>query len=139
MRLTAFLVLVSVTGLLGAQTPEGAVRAVLDEQAAAWNEGDLQRFVRTYAPEATFVGKEVSQGAAALLDRYERTYPTRDRMGTLRFTILEVHLLGAEYASVIGRFHLERTAAAGGPADGIFTLLLRHSGKTWKIILDHTS
>jgi ketosteroid isomerase-like protein len=50
-----------------------------------------------------------------------------------------VRLLGADHASVIGRFHLDRTAEAGGPASGIFTLIFRKSEGAWRIILDHTS
>jgi uncharacterized protein (TIGR02246 family) len=139
MRLVALWVLLGSQGLVHGQSPEAAVRAVLDEQLRAWNEGDLPAFVRTYSAETLFVGKEVTRGNAGVLERYQRNYPTRERMGTLKFTDLEVRMLGQDFASVLGRFHLERTAAGGGPAQGIFTLLLERSGKTWTIILDHTS
>lgn len=119
--------------------PKDDVRAVLEEQTAAWNRGDLEAFVRTYSAETVFVGKEVTRGGKGVLERYRRTYPTRERMGTLSFDILEVRPLGSGYASVLGRFHLERSAAGGGNADGIFTLLLRKTPDGWKIILDHTS
>ena len=125
--------------MAASQTPESAVRAVLDEQMRAWNAGDLPAFVRTYSAETVFVGDEVTRGNAGLLERYRRRYPTREKMGTLRFTDIEVRMLGADYASVLGRFHLQRTAAGGGPANGVFTLVLRRSGTAWLIILDHTS
>jgi hypothetical protein len=48
-------------------------------------------------------------------------------------------MLGHDFASVLGRFHLERSEVAGGAARGIFTLLLKRSGESWTIILDHTS
>jgi uncharacterized protein (TIGR02246 family) len=139
MRLAALLVLLGSQALLTGQSPEGAVRAVLDEQMRAWNQGDLRAFVRTYSAETIFVGKEVTRGSAGVLERYQRNYPTRERMGTLRFTDIEVRMLGDEFASVLGRFHLQRTETAGGATQGVFTLLLRRSGKTWTIILDHTS
>jgi uncharacterized protein (TIGR02246 family) len=139
MQLVALWILLGNQGLLQGQSPEAAVRAVLDEQMRAWNEGDLRAFVRTYSSEALFVGKEVTRGNAGVLERYRRNYPTREPMGTLKFTDVEVRMLGQDFASVLGRFHLERTAAGGGPAQGIFTLLLERSGKTWTIILDHTS
>ena len=125
--------------LLAGQSPETGVRAVLDAQVKAWNDGDLKSFVRTYSADAVFVGTDVTRGAADLLERYRRKYPTRERMGTLEFTIVEVRMLGGDFASVIGRFHLERTAAGGGASEGLFTLLLKRSGETWTIILDHTS
>jgi uncharacterized protein (TIGR02246 family) len=139
MRTAALLILLGSQALFAEQSPKAAVRAILDEQVRAWNRGDLPTFVRTYSAETLFVGKEVTRGNAGVLERYQRNYPTRDRMGTLKFTDIEVRMLGRDYASVLGRFHLERTAEGGGAAHGIFTLLLKRSGKTWTIILDHTS
>jgi hypothetical protein len=60
-------------------------------------------------------------------------------MGTLRFSDLEIKLLGSAYASVLGRFHLDRSAEVGGEAAGIFTLLFHKTPQGWKVILDHTS
>jgi uncharacterized protein (TIGR02246 family) len=125
--------------VLWGQTPEAAVRAVLDEQVRAWNDGDLAAFVQTYSPETIFAGKEVTRGNAGVLERYRRNYPTRERMGTLQFTHVEVRMLGEDYASVLGRFQLRRSPSGGGDAQGIFTLVMKRSGKTWTILLDHTS
>ena len=139
MKLLPWITLLACAALLAGQTPEAAVRAVLDEQIRAWNDGDLPAFVRTYSAETLFVGKEVTRGNAGVLERYRRNYPTRAHMGVLKFTNVEVRMLGREFASVLGRFHLQRDAASGGVAQGIFTLLLKRSGKTWTIILDHTT
>ena len=140
MRIALGLFLVGIQVLpLAGQSTEADVRAVLDEQVKAWNQGDLHAFVRTYSADAVFVGKEVTRGSAGVLARYQRDYPTRERMGTLTFRGLEISMLGDDFASVLGRFHLERTPAGGGVAQGIFTLLLKRSGNTWSIILDHTS
>ena len=118
-----------------AATPESDVKAVLEQQASAWNRGDLEEFVKTYAAETVFV-KEVSRGNKGVLERYKRSYPTREKMGTLTFSDMEVTMLGKDYASVLGRFHLELTPAGGGEAKGIFTLLLRKTNGGWKITLD---
>lgn len=125
--------------LAGAASPEAEVKAVLAAQVAAWNRGDLETFVASYSDETLFVGTEVTRGNRGVLERYKRTYSTREKMGTLEFEGLEVKLLGNEYASVLGRFHLTRSAAGGGDARGIFTLLFRRVDGRWKIILDHTS
>lgn len=137
MRLAAWILLAGLPAL--AQTPEAGVRAVLEEQARAWNAGDLEAFVRTYSAETVFVGKEITRGSAGVLERYRRNYPARERMGTLDFPELEVRMLDREHASVIGRFRLQRSAAGGGDAQGVFTLLLKKTEKGWKILVDHTS
>jgi uncharacterized protein (TIGR02246 family) len=132
---TIILLLCGAVVLTCAPTPEAAIRGVLEEQVQAWNEGDLARFVRTYSAETVFVRKEVTRGNSGLLERYRRIYPTRERMGTLTFSDLEVKMLGRDYASVLGRYHLKRTTTGGGDAQGIFTLLqpikrdLRHQSQ----------
>ena len=126
--------------LLLAQTDD--VRAVLRQSEEAWNRGDLATFASYYedSPETTFIGREVVRGGvAAILERYRRTYPTRERMGTLAFSNVEVRTLAPGVALVTGEFHLERTAAGGGNAAGRYTLILRKTPAGWKIIHDHTS
>jgi ketosteroid isomerase-like protein len=126
--------------LLGA-SPEREIRQVLDDQVIAWNRGDIPAFMEGYdnSESTTFIGATITKGHAQVLASYLKRYPTREKMGTLRFSDLEVRALGADYASVIGKFHLDRTAEAGGEAAGIFTLLFHKTGQGWKVILDHTS
>lgn len=135
-----FLCLLAALPLLAA-APEQEIRGILDAQVAAWNRGDISAFMEGYekAESTTFVGTEITKGHAQVLARYLKRYPTREKMGTLRFSDIEMRKLGSDYASVIGRFHLERAVDAGGEASGIFTLLLHKTGQGWKVILDHTS
>jgi uncharacterized protein (TIGR02246 family) len=116
-------------------------RAVLDSQTAAWNRGDLKTFVDTYedSPSITFLGTALSKGRAEVLARYRRKYDTREKMGKLRFEILEYRALGDTHAMVLGRFFLTRSKAGGGDATGHFTLILRKGPNGWRIIHDHTS
>jgi uncharacterized protein (TIGR02246 family) len=126
--------------LLLAQTDD--VRAVLQHSEEAWNRGDLAAFASYYedSPETTFIGREVVRGGVeAILERYRRTYPTRESMGKLAFSNVEVRTLAPGVALVTGEFHLERTAAGGGNAAGRYTLILRKTPSGWKIIHDHTS
>ena len=87
----------------------------------------------------TFVGATITRGYSQVLENYHRRYPTKERMGQLTFSGIEVMPLGADYASVLGKWHLDRPSEAGGEAGGIFTLLFRKTPNGWKIILDHTS
>ena len=120
---------------------ETAIRGVLDAQVAAWNRGDVATFMQGYrnSPETTFVGKTVAHGYANILERYRKAYSDKDKMGQLSFTDLEVHPLDAHFAAVTGRFHLVRSAGAGGNTDGIFSLIFEKTESGWKIVLDHSS
>ena len=126
---------------LTAAAPEADIRRVLDDQAAAWNAGDVRTYMNGYADSqsTTFVGSAITKGHAQVLARYLSRYPTKQKMGTLTFDGVEIQMLGAEYASVLGRWHLTRTLEAGGDVGGIFTLLFRKTSQGWKIILDHSS
>lgn len=112
---------------------------VIEAQQAAWNRGDIPAFMDTYSGDCTFVGSEILRGRDAVLARYRKRYPTKAAMGTLRFSDLAVTPLGTNYASVIGRFRLERPERDGGNTHGVFTLLFRKTPHGWKILLDHTS
>lgn len=121
--------------------PERSIRTVLETQQAAWNRGDVEGFMTGYeASEATtFVGATITRGYRQVLENYRRRYPTKEKMGALTFSGIEIKLLGEDYASVIGKWHLDRAADAGGNVSGIFTLLLRKTSAGWKIFQDHTS
>src|SRR5579871_3276435 len=91
-----------------AASPEQDIRRVLDDQVAAWNRGDIPGFMEGYdkSESTTFVGTTITKGHAAVLANYRQRYPTPEKMGTLRFSGLEIRPLGPGYAAVIGRFHL---------------------------------
>lgn len=127
--------------LLVAASAETEVKAVLAQQEAAWNRADLNAFMQAYlnSPDIIFVGKQVTRGWQGTLERYQRTYPTPAAMGRLTFSEIEVRPLGKDHASVLGRFHLERTAAGGGNASGRYTLIAVRTRQGWKLIHDHTS
>src|SRR5579862_8116029 len=86
------------------------VRSVLTRSQEAWNRGDLATFASFYddSPETTFVGREVVRGGVdAILNRYRKAYPTREAMGQLEFSAVDVRILAPDIALVTGEFHLE--------------------------------
>jgi uncharacterized protein (TIGR02246 family) len=121
--------------------PEAAIRQLLDQQTADWNRGNVEAFMEAYenSPTTTFVGQTVQYGYATILDRYKKLYKTPAAMGKLTLSYLAIRVLDSEYAAATGNFHLERTPAGGGNADGIFSLLFKKDASGWKIILDHTN
>jgi uncharacterized protein (TIGR02246 family) len=121
--------------------PEAAIRHLLEQQTVDWNRGDVDAFMKSYedSPDTTFVGQTVQYGYATIRDRYQKLYSSKAAMGKLTFTRLAIRVLDSGYAIATGNFHLERTAAGGGNADGIFSLLLKQESQGWKIILDHSN
>jgi uncharacterized protein (TIGR02246 family) len=116
------------------------VRKLLRDSEDAWNRGDLVTFASFYDENATFIGKEVTRGGPdAIVARYKRGYPTREAMGTLTFSEIDVRPLSEGYALANGKFSLKRTAAGGGDASGRFTLVLRKTPAGWRIIHDQSS
>lgn len=124
-----------------------AIRDVLAAQQAAWNRGDLDRFVQPYkdAPDTTFIGSTIRQGYARILESYKKNYATKEQMGTLTYSDINVRLLPcpdgqSHYAAVTGRFHLDRTAhGTAAKDDGVFSLLWEKTDGGWKIVMDHSS
>jgi uncharacterized protein (TIGR02246 family) len=130
-------------GVLRAQNPadEVAIRHVMQKSADDWNRGDLDAFATSYknSPDTLFIGSTVSRGYDGMLATYKRIYNTPEKRGTLTFSNLEVHMLDARYAALIGNCHLARTQAGGGDFDCIYSLLFEKTPAGWKIILDHSS
>src|SRR5260370_14503608 len=72
---------------------ESAIRAVLDGQAAAWNRGDIEGYMDGYdrSPNTEFVGGDsISRGRQTVLDRYNRNYNLREKIGPVTFPYLEI-------------------------------------------------
>jgi beta-aspartyl-peptidase (threonine type) len=148
-RLSAALLLVAIIPLsVAAQSsakpnkPKGriaAVRDVLDAQRDAWNRGDIEGYMDGYAraDDTVFVsGDNVTRGWQTVLDRYKKNYSSREKMGTLTFSDLEITPIGNDTAIVLGRWQLQLT---NDKPHGRFTLILRRTKQGWKIIHDHTS
>jgi len=145
--LTLFLLLPIISMAIESQTSAkkknaktiAAIRAVLDAQRDAWNRGDIEGYMDGYerSEQTVFVsGDNLTRGWQTVLERYKKNYNTREKMGTLTFSDLEVTLLGKDAAVVLGRWHLQR---ANDEPHGRFTLVIRRTKHGWKIIHDHTS
>src|SRR2546427_4406199 len=118
---------------------EAAVRAVLEAQRDAWNRGDIEGYMDGYARSADTVfvsGDNVMRGWQSVLERYKKSYSSREKMGVLTFSDLEITLVGKDAAVVLGRWHLQR---ANDEPHGRFTLILRKTKQGWRIVHDHTS
>ncbi len=114
---------------------------VLLKQEGAWNRGDIDSFAEGYknSPETLFINNQIQRGYQGMVDAYHRNYPTKEAMGQLAFSELEVHAIDEKVAICIGKYHLERGKKAGGNAEGLFSLVLEKTDGGWKIVVDHTT
>ena len=141
--LLSLLVVLSSSIFISAQT--GNVQAIADitkvmtDQAKAWNNGDIDGFMKGYwnSDKLVFVsGDNVTRGWQPTLDRYKKSYDSRAKMGTLTFSDLEITVLSKDSAVVLGSWSLAREA---DNPHGKFTLTFRRFKDGWRIIIDHTS
>jgi ketosteroid isomerase-like protein len=124
---------------LFAQSPQSEITAVLNMQQETWNRGDIEAFMNGYwhSEETVFVSSdEVTRGWEKVLDRYQKNYANRAKMGMLTFSNLEITPLGDDAAVVLGAWKLKR---AKDEPHGRFTLIFRRLPEGWKIVHDHTS
>ena len=127
------------TAAVRAPGAEAQIREVLDRQMVDWNRGDTDGFLLAYEAKVVFVGEKITRGLEEVKVRYQTHYPTRASMGKLTFSDVEVRMIDASNAFVIGRWRLERSAEGGGDTGGVFTLLFQKTARGWRIVVDHTS
>ena len=147
MRVRSMFLVAAVMGLLcaasnlPAQAPDAAIKAMMQKSADDWNKGDIDAFATSYknSPEIIFMGDPINKGYAAMVARYTKVYGTKAKMGVLTFSDLEVQPLDAKFATVTGKFHLERGADGGGNADGYYLLVVEKTPDGWKIIRDSST
>ena len=118
--------------------PKDVIKNVLTAQAAAWNDGDLDAFMRGYwnSPDLRFVsGTTVSKGWSQTLKRYRDRYGEGAALGRLSFDGLDVEMVTGDVAVVVGRFALAR---GEGVETGSFTLVMKRFDGLWRIVHDHS-
>jgi len=118
---------------------EAAVRAVLDAQVEAWNQGDIRGFMDGYSRRDTLImasGGVLRRGWQDVYYAYVRNYPDQEAMGMLSFEDIHVRPLTPEVALAYGVWRLRRV---DDEPMGLFSLVFLQTPEGWKIIHDHTS
>lgn len=121
------------------QVDTQAIARVLETQVADWNRGDIPAFMGGYwkSPDTEFENDGgIFQGWDDVLRHYQSNYPNRLAMGQLTFSGLEIHVLCADSAYVIGKFRLDREKDR---PQGVYTLIFRKFPEGWRIVNDHTT
>ncbi|MGB7209159.1 MAG: DUF4440 domain-containing protein [Pyrinomonadaceae bacterium] len=138
------LILMLAAGCLGQNGKEitkatNDIVSVMNKQAADWNRGDIDAFMKGYWNSEKLVfasGDGVTRGWQPTLDRYKKSYDSRAKMGTLTFSDLEVNVISKDAAVVLGSWSLAREK---DNPHGKFTLIFRKFKDGWRIVHDHTS
>nr|WP_298923132.1 nuclear transport factor 2 family protein [uncultured Allomuricauda sp.] len=115
---------------------KASILEVLAIQEKAWNNFDIELFMETYWKSDDLIfygGSGVTKGWQNTLERYKKSYPTKEHFGQLRLTSNEISKINAGVYSVFGEYHLTRTV---GDTQGIFMLVLKNIDGAWKIIAD---
>lgn len=118
---------------------EIAIRRLLDEQAAAWNRGNIEDFMKGYWKNDSlmFIGKSgITYGWNNTLNNYKKSYPDTTAMGKLSFNIITVKQLSSEHFHIVGKWYLKRSI---GNLSGYFTLVFKKIDDAWVIVSDHSS
>ncbi len=117
---------------------EKEIRSVLDKQVVAWNEANIDEFMKGYwkSDSILFIGRKITSGWDSTLISYKKSYPDKAAMGKLRFEILRMDFASANACLVTGRYFLTREK---DNPNGIFTLLFKKKKGQWLIVYDHTS
>ena len=121
------------------ESDKNEIILVLKQQEKFWNKGDIYGFMQGYVKSDYLVFNGSSgpfYGWDSVKDRYIKTYPSKEKMGTLNFKIHNVSLITSSVAQIIGQFFLSYPKSE---VSGYFTLILIKSKGEWLILSDHTS
>ena len=114
------------------------IRAIMAKQEVAWNNGDLEEFMKPYwhSEKLMFVGKNgIKYGWQTTLDNYKKSYPDKAAMGELTFELLKTEISGKS-AFMLGTWKLTRTEDV---LSGYYTLYWKKIAGQWQITIDHSS
>jgi len=120
--------------------PTPDLLALMDQSARAWNAGDLDGFLITYARDSatTFVTtRGPIYGFDAIRGRYAARFEPGAERDSLTFTDFTVRMLGLDHVLSTARYVLTRGDSV--TATGPFTVIWERRLEGWRMIHDHTS
>ena len=110
-------------------------------QENAWNKGDLDAYLSHYkdAPDTQAVLANLVRGVDNIRSAYKQNFPSKDAMGTIEDSDIEVKTLGDNYALATGKYHLNRPKKSGGAVEGSFMELFEKTQTGWQIIFSQST
>ena len=116
------------------------IKEVLYKQESEWNQGNLYGFMLGYwnSDKLEFSSEAVTTyGWLNTYIKYRANYPTKEKMGKLKFEIIDAQLTSDTTALVKGKWELLRTHDKLW--SGWFVLTFQKFNDNWLIIKDYTT
>lgn len=116
------------------------IKEVLYKQESEWNNGNLYGFMLGYwnSDKLEFSSENVTTyGWKNTYIKYQDSYPTKEKMGNLKFEIVDVQLTSDTTSIVTGRWKIVRND--NNPWGGDFMLTFQKFNNNWLITKDHTT
>ncbi|MEE4212179.1 MAG: nuclear transport factor 2 family protein [Parvularcula sp.] len=126
-------------GLASAQDVRAEVAAVLDEQVADWNSGDIEGYLdHLHKGERTrhIIGAQEVVGFEAIRQGYLERNPDPEKLGRISYRDLDVTPLGEDAALAFAHWTFE---IGEMERHGVFTLLFEKIDGRWLVTHDHTA
>ena len=140
-----FLLFVAFTPQIFGQGPrkkqssdEIQIRAALESTAVGWNEGNLEKYLAVYTPDATEMrGTGPAGGVEAIEETMKKGFWKTGRpLQNLRYSSVVVRMLGKAGALVTGNYIL--TGGGIPERKGWFTSVWQKTKNGWRMIHDHS-
>ena len=121
---------------------EAAIRALVADQAAAWNAGDVARYAKNVSPDVSFTNLfgMVMYGAPVFIERHSQILSTFYKGTTKKHTVRKVRFVTPDVAlvDIDNEVHGVKAMPAGItlPPDGIIKtqlmeVFVRRNGQWW--------
>lgn len=119
---------------------EESIETMVRRSADAWNAGDLDAFMASFADGAStsyLTPDGPVYGRADIRAHYAPRFAAGATRDSLHFEDLTVRPLPPLIAIVTGRYVMRRGGAEA--SSGWFTVVVRRAGEGWRIVHDHSS
>lgn len=117
-----------------------AVHKLLQDQLTGWNEGDMNRYMKGYwnSDSLLFItSKGKTKGYQQVFTNYQKSYPTKEKMGTLNFEYDPFVFLD-EKEEIVQVTGVWKVTYPDRTQSGHFSLIVKFWDLNPKIIIDHT-
>ena len=115
-----------------------ALEAVMREEEATWNRGDIEGYVNLYAPSDStrmIYSSGAVYGKDSILAFYKKYWP-KEKMGQLKLTADSYERLSSKYYYVSGFFEVSYPDKK--PVKGRFSGLMKKIKGKWYLYTDHS-
>jgi ketosteroid isomerase-like protein len=116
-----------------------AIQSDLSNFATSWNQGETKEIIKHYKKgnSTILISSNMIRGYKNIAAFFHKNYSSKNEMGTITFSHVEINLLSSRYAMATGEWSIQRDK--GNKTGGIFSVLYENTLHGWKIALDHTS